>query len=454
MDKLERKQQQMLTAPVERLVIKLSIPSIIIMLITAAYNLADTYFVSGLGTSATAAIGVVFSLMGVIQAIGFFFGHGSGNYISRKLGAKEFADAEIMASTGFFFSVIAGGLLGVFGLIFLHALLLLLGSSETMLQYARDYTTFILIAAPFMTSSLTLNNQLRFVGSAKWAMYGMVSGALLNIALDPIFIYKFGLGALGAGLSTCVSQIIGFMILLWATRREGNIAIHFYNFKPSFQALKEMARGGSPSLLRQACNSLGILCFNHAAGAFGDSAVAAISITQRITMFAYSALLGFGQGFQPVCGFNYGAKRYDRVIRAFWFGVKIVSSCLFFLALIGAVFAPQIIAFFRADDPKVIAIGTLALRFQCITVPFCGMIMMFNMMLQTIGATAKASLIAVSRSGLFLIPAIILMKAAFGLGGIEAAQAVTDILSIALTFPIGFGTLRSMKNEPVLSSAA
>ncbi len=454
MDKLERKQRLMLTAPVERLVVRLSIPSIIIMLITAAYNLADTYFVSGLGTSATAAIGVVFSLMGVIQAIGFFFGHGSGNYISRKLGAKEFADAEIMASTGFFFSIIAGSLLGVFGLLFMHPLLLLLGASETMLPYARDYTCFILISALFMTSSLTLNNQLRFVGSAKWAMFGMVTGAVLNIALDPLFIYKFSLGAWGAGLATCVSQIIGFIILLWATRREGNIAIHFRHFKPSFQALREMARGGSPSLLRQTCNCLGILCFNHAAGAFGDSAVAAISITQRVTMFAYSALLGFGQGFQPVCGFNYGAKRYDRVVRAFWFGVKIVSSCLLLLALIGAVFAPSIIALFRADDPRVIAIGTAALRFQCITVPFCGMIMMFNMMLQTIGATAKASLIAVSRSGLFLIPAIILMKAVFGLGGIEAAQAVTDILSIALALPLGFGTLRSMKNSSMMSPAA
>ncbi len=442
---LESKQQQMLTAPVEKLILKLAAPSIVIMLITALYNLADTYFVSGLGTSATAAIGVVFSLMGVIQAVGFFFGNGSGNYISRKLGANEFDKAETMASTGFFLSLTIGTILAVLGNIFLEPLCRLLGASDTMLPYAMGYTRWILIATPFMTASLTLNNQLRFLASANMAMYGMVTGALMNICLDPLLIYTLNLGASGAGLSTCISQICGFCILLWATTREGNIKMKFSNFNPTTDRFKEIARGGSPSLIRQICNSLGILVFNHAAGVFGDQAVAAISIVQRVSAFSISALLGFGQGFQPVCGFNYGAKRYDRVIKGFWFCARLITVLLTALAVLAAIFAPDIIALFRADDAQVIAIGTVALRFQCMTLPFMGLVVLFNMMLQTIGAAKQANIIAVSRSGFFLIPSILLLVAAFGLTGLEVAQTSADVLTLALTLPIGFGVINKMK---------
>ena len=442
---LHTKQHRMLETPVNKLILSLSIPSIIIMLITAVYNLADTYFVSGLGTSATAAIGVVFSLMGLIQAIGFLFGHGSGNYMSRKLGAEEFDRAEAMASTGFFLSLFSGVMLAIIGLIFLDPFMQLLGASETMLPYARDYARWILIAAPFMTSSLTLNNQLRFLASAKMAVYGMVAGAVLNIGLDPLFVYVFHWGAGGAGLATCISQIVGFSILLATTRRKGNIPIRWKNFTPNRYHYREIIRGGSPSLLRQMCNSLGILYFNHAAGAFGDQAVAAISIVQRVSMFAIQALLGFGQGFQPVCGFNYGAKRYDRVIKGFMFCLKIISVSLIIIAIFGAIFAPEIIAAFRADDPDVIAIGTITLRFQCITIPFMGFVVLCNMMLQTIGETGKASLIAIARSGLFLIPSILILVSSFGLSGVETAQLVADVLTLLLTIPLVLGTFKDMR---------
>ncbi|MDL2298067.1 MATE family efflux transporter [Synergistaceae bacterium OttesenSCG-928-D05] len=444
-DDLQQKRERMLTEPVEKLVCSLAVPSIVIMLITSIYNLADTYFVSGLGTSAAAAIGVVFSLMAVIQAIGFFFGHGSGNFMARKMGAKDYELAETMASTGFFLSFFFGALLSVFGLAFINPLLRALGSSETMLPYARDYMRFILIAAPFMTGSLTLNNQLRYLASAKLAMVGMVAGALLNIALDPLFIYVFGWGAAGAGVATMLSQMTGFAILLAATRRKGNIPMQLKRFKPTVYMFREIARGGLPSLLRQSLNSVGILCFNHAAGIFGDAAVAAISIVQRVTAFAISALLGFGQGFQPVCGFNFGAKQYDRVIRAFWFCAKLITAALFVLAVIGAIYAPNVIAIFRADDPEVIAIGKTALRLQCITLPFMGLVVLINMMLQTIGAAKRASTIAVCRSGLFLIPSIVILVSVFGLPGLQASQMTADILTIALALPIGLDTLGKMK---------
>jgi len=450
---MSEKQEKMTTAPVERLICSLALPSIAIMLITAMYNLADTYFVSGLGTSATAAIGVVFSLMGVIQAIGYFFGQGSGTFISRKLGAGENEQAAIMASTGFFLSLICGGVIAVFGLVFLKPLARLLGSSDTMLPYACGYMRWILVATPFMTASLTLNNQLRCLASAKTAMWGMLTGAILNMLGDPLLINVLHLGTSGAGLSTCFSQIVSFCILLAATFRRGNIPLRLKNFKPTPRMFGEISRGGIPSLLRQVSNSLGILCFNHAGKIFGDSAVAAISIVQRVTMMAISAMLGFSQGFQPVCGFNYGAKRCDRVLKAFWFSVKLITSCLFILAAAGAVFAPQIVTLFRPRDTadalfaETLIIGVRVLRFQCVTLPFIGLVTMFNVTLQTTGEAFKASLIAVCRSGLFLIPSVIALVAAFKLSGLEAAQLASDIMTIALAYPIGFASLTRMRRD-------
>jgi putative MATE family efflux protein len=446
---LEDKQQRLLTEPVGRLVCDLAVPSIIIMLITSIYNLADTYFVSGLGTSATAAVGVIFSLMGVIQAIGFFFGHGSGNFMSRKFGAKEYDKAQTMASTAFFLSIIFGLIVTVTGLIFMRPLLMLLGSSETMMPYARDYMTYILIAAPFMTASFCLNNQLRYLASAKIAMAGMVMGAVLNIIADPILIYGLNLGVKGAGISTMISQMVTFIILLWATFQKGNIPMKFSEFKISKEIVFGMINGGLPSFIRQTFNSFGVLIFNHTAGEFGDAAVAAISIVQRCTMFAISILLGFGQGFQPVCGCNYGAKRYDRVISSCWFCGKLITGLLILFSILGAIFAPEIITLFRSDDPFVIEMGAAALRFQCITVPFMGLVILTNMMLQTIGKAFRASFIAVARSGLFLIPSIILLTRFFGILGLEIAQMTADALTAMLAIPLGLYTLYELKKMQI-----
>jgi Na+-driven multidrug efflux pump len=244
-----------------------------------------------------------------------------------------------------------------------------------------------------------------------------------------------------------ISQMVTFAILLWATYQKGNIPMSFKQFKPSAEVFRGVLNGGAPSFLRQTFNSIGVMVFNHTAGIYGDAAVAAISIVQRAAMFAISALLGFGQGFQPVCGCNYGAKRYDRVITAFWFCVKLISGLLVLLSVLGAIFAPQIIALFRKDDLEVIAIGTAALRFQCITLPFMGLVVLTNMMLQTIGEAFRASAIAVARSGLFLIPALLLLTRFFGLFGLEIAQMTADILTLCLSFPLGLYTLHEMKNK-------
>jgi Na+-driven multidrug efflux pump len=276
-------------------------------------------------------------------------------------------------------------------------------------------------------------------------MWGMVSGALLNCALDPLFIYVFHMGTSGAGLATMVGQLAGFAILLFMTTRPGNIPVHFKSLRVNAHILLEFLRGGAPSFLRQSLNGLATLVFNRAGLLFGDAAVAAISIVQRVNMFALSAIMGFGQGFQPVCGFNYGAKRYDRVIKAFYFCCKLIAGALTVLGIAGIIFAPQIITVFRANDPEVIAIGTYMLRLCCVSLPLMGPAMLINMMLQTTGAGVRASILAVARSGLFLIPAILILTRSFGIRGLEWSQFAADILTAALTFPMGAMMIRSMR---------
>jgi putative MATE family efflux protein len=438
----DKKFEMMTSAPVERLVVKQAAPAIVIMLVSAVYNMTDTYFVSSLGTSAIAAVGVSFSLMNIIQAVGFFFGHGSGNFISRALGAQNAGDAEKMAATGFFSVFIVGAAIAVSGTVFLSPLARMLGSTDTILPYALDYLRFILIGAPFMVSSLMLNNLLRYQGSAFFGMIGMVSGAVINIGLDPLFIFVFHLGVKGAALATMISQTASCVLLFVVScAGGGNVRIFPRNFSPSPTKYKEILRGGSPSLLRQAVASLAAVLLNHAAGAYGDAIIAAVSIVNRVVLVLGAAVLGFGQGFQPVCGFNYGAKRYDRVKKAFWFCLRLSTVLLVIMAAACFIFAPDIIAIFRKDDPQVISVGTLALRAQCFSLPLFGWIFLVNFMLQTMGKGVSASVLAFSRQGLFLIPLLFLVVPAIGVLGIQICTPIADFFTFILSLPIGIRTL-------------
>lgn len=443
----EQKFQYMTEEPIPRLVCSLAVPTIISMLITSFYNMVDTFFVGRINTSATAAVGVVFSLMAIIQAIGFFFGHGSGNYISRQLGAQNTEEASEMASIGFFSALIAGAVLAVLGLIFIEPLAMLLGSTETILPYAVDYLKYILIGAPYMTASLVLNNQLRFQGNAMYGMVGIVVGAVVNIVLDPVLIFICGMGISGAALATIISQFISFVILLWVSQRGPGIHISLQrlHFSPNF--LKEIVRGGFPSLCRQGLGSVATIALNMAAGAYGDAAIAGMSIVSRITMFAYSALIGFGQGFQPVCGFNYGAKLYDRVREAFYFCLKTAAGFLVLLSIAGYIGAPQLVELFRKGDPEVTAVGIAALRFSCISFSLSGGIVMSNMFLQSIGMAVRASIVAAARQGLFFLPLIFILPSILGLKGVEMCQMVSDILTFLLAMPLSISVLKKMGTE-------
>jgi len=444
----EDRLRQMTETPIPKLLFTLSTPTIISMLISALYNMADTYFVGLIGNpSATGAVGVCLPLMAIIQAVGFTFGQGSGNFISRALGARDRDGAERMASTGFFSSLLAGCVLGGLGLLFLRPMVGLLGSTPTIAPYAEGYAGYILIGTPWLLSSLVLNNQLRFQGNAFFAMIGITAGAVLNVALDPLFIFTFGMGVSGAALATIISQFVSFVLLLAGTHRGGSIRIRPRLFTPTASLFMEIFRGGVPSLLRQGLASIATIALNFSAGAFGDPAVAAMSIVGRVTFFAVSAVIGFGQGFQPICGFNYGAGRYDRVRSSFWFSVRFSFVVLLSASIVGELFAPQIVNLFLKGHPDVTQIGALGLRMQCILLPLSGFIMMSNMMLQTMGMAREASLVAATRQGLFFLPAVLLLPYAFGLFGVQISQTVSDFCSLLVTVPLTLRVLNNLKKR-------
>jgi len=451
MDAYEEKYRQMTEPPVGKLICRLAVPCIISMLVTAFYNMADTYFVGMLkSNAATGAVGVVFSMMSIIQAVGFFFGQGSGNYISRELGKKHYKQASVMAATGFYAAIGTGAVICIVGQIFLEPLAYLLGSTPTILPYTEAYLRVILLGAPWMTASLVLNNQLRFQGSASYAMYGIVSGAILNIALDPLLIFTFDLGVAGAGWATIISQFVSFCLLLVGCSKGSNIRISIRNVRLDWFHVKMIFKGGFPSLARQSLASVATICLNHAAQPYGDAAIAAMGVVQRITMFGFSAMLGFGQGFQPVCGFNYGAGLYSRVKKGFWFCVKFSFLFLLLVSVLGFLFAPELIAIFR-DDPAVIECGARALRFQCITMYLSSFVITSNMMMQSMGLVGPATFLSVARQGLFFIPLVLILSSLFGLTGIQMTQAIADLLTFLCAVPLQLHNLRNLPSENRMS---
>jgi putative MATE family efflux protein len=439
----------MTSVPVEKLICSLALPNIVIMLVSALYNMADTYFVGSLGTSVVAAVGIAFPLMSIIQAIGFFFGQGSGNYISRALGAQEVEKAARVAATAFFSGILLMTVLAFTCVVFINTLVIFLGTTPTIIPYAVSYLFFILMASPWMVGATILNQQLRSQGSSAIAMMGMTSGAILNIFLDPLFIFVFHMGIKGAALATMVSQITSFFILFISCRRKGNIPIDLKRFLPSIKIYYEIFRGGIPSLLRQSLTSLTTIVINHLAGAYGDAAIAAISIVNRLYLFSNSIMMGFGQGFQPVCGFNFGAKLYDRVKKGFWFCVRFAFCGLLFISGIMISFAPWIIAAFRKDDPEVIRIGTLGLRIHCLSLPFVSWVIMSNIMLQTTGNALFASIVSISRHSLFLLPLLLILTRLFSLGlfGIQLSLPLADMMAFLLTIILSLKVLHKMKPE-------
>lgn len=431
-------------APVHRVIGAMAIPTIISMLLTSMYNLVDTFFVGKINTQSTAAVGVVFSVMFFIQAFSFFFGNGSGNYISRQLGAQNTKDAEVMASTGLFYTLVFSLIVMLLGWIFLEPISILLGSTPTILPYTRQYLGISLLGTPFIMGTFCINNQMRFQGFTKYSVYGAISGSIINCLLDPVFIFGFSMGVSGAAVASVIGQICGFVIMLIMSQKEG--VIHYTHRRISFEGrfVKEIIAGGTPSISRQGLASVSTIALNSVAGNYGDAAIAAMSIVTRISMFIFSVIVGLGQGFQPMCGFCYGAKLYERVKEGFWFSTKIGTFFLLFWSVILIIFSGEVVSLFR-DDPQVIAIGIPALRYQMIIFPACSFMMMANMMMQTCRKTIRANILAASRQGLFFIPLIFVLPYFYGLFGVEICQAVSDIISLIVTIPIVWSAFKEMR---------
>lgn len=439
------RREMMTETPVPQLIIKLSIPTIISMLVTAFYNSADTYFVGRISTEATAAVGLVFSVMAIIQALGFFCGHGSGNYLSRMLGAGKKQEANEMASTGFAISIILGVMVVIVGNVNIERIAIWLGATNTTMQDTVDYMRIILIGAPFMMGQFVINNQLRFQGSAVYAMIGLMCGAVVNVILDPILILTMNMGVKGAAIATISGQIMSFIVLLIGSTKGENIRLSIKNVHINMHYLVEIANGGAPSLFRQGLAATATLLLNNYAGKFGgDAAIAGMSIVTRVMMMMISALIGFGQGYQPVCSYNYGAGLKARVKEGYFFCVRWGTIFLTALGILAFVFAPEIVGWFR-DDAAVIAVGKVALRCQACVLPLNAFIVMSNMMLQSMGKGVKASITSSARNGICFIPIILILPLFLGLTGVEITQTCADILSVIVTAPMAVTELRKLK---------
>ena len=436
MSVLDRQYKEMTETSVEKLILRLSVPTIISMLVTNIYNMADTFFVGKLGTSASAAIGIVFSLMTINQALGFMCGHGCGSNISRKLGNKQGDAAIKFASTGFFMSLFLGVLIMIIGIIFMEPLLRIMGSTDTIMPYAKSYGICILLSAPFMTGSCVLNNVLRYEGKAALAMVGLTLGGVLNIIGDPIFIFVLNMGTLGAGISTAVSQVISFFVLL--SMFGGDRTVSRRRFSAISWDIKDILNilyTGLPSLIRQGMMSVSTMVLNYMSMPYGDAAIAAMSIVSRVCNFIFAIALGISQGFQPVSAFNFGAKKFKRVKRAFIFCCGLSMIILGILSVLSLIFSGHIIGLFR-DDADVISVGTFALRAQCIVLFISPITLAASMMFQGAGENLASSIASFLRSGITFIPMVAILPRFFGIYGIQLAQPVADVISFVVVMPL------------------
>lgn len=441
MEKIENQQYNKMTqTPIWKLILTLSIPTTISMLITNIYNMADTYFVSQISVSASGATGIVFALMAIFQAFGFMFGHGAGSNISRNLGQKRIDIAKMFCSTSFFLALFFGLLISFLGLIFIEPLMELLGSTPTILNDAKTYGLFILISGPAMTVSCVMNNILRYEGKATFAMIGLTFGGIFNMFLDPILMFHLHLGVAGAGLSTAISQYLSAIILIIPFLTGKTVTkINLQFFTHDFHDIVNIIVTGFPSLVRQGLNSLSTSVLNNVAAIYGDEAIAAMGIVSRCGNLLFSCALGLGQGYQPVCAFNYGAKKYERIKQGFWFTIILGTCVLIVMCSLCYMHSSQVIQLFRKDT-TVVSIGSDALRYMCIFLPVLPLSGIGSMLFQSIGKSGRALFIACLQSGFIFIPLLFILPRFFGLTGIELSLPLSYVFSgiTAIIFAIKF----------------
>ncbi len=438
---------RMTQTPIPRLVSALCVSTVFNQLITVIYNTADTWFVSRIGTSASAAVGVVFSIMSIIQACGFGIAMGTGSLISMRLGAEKNEEANVIGSTGFLFSLSVGAVVGIVGIIFNRPLMILLGSTDSMLPYSCSYARVIFAAAPVMCGSFILGNILRSEGNAAFATVGLCIGGVFNVILDPIFIFKLGLGITGAALATAVSQLLSFVILLSAFLRGSTVVrLRPKSVSFRFETYKKIIEVGFPTICRQSLGSIASALLTRKARIYGDAAIAAVTIATKVYVLVRNIVLGIGQGFQPVAGYNYGAGNKKRTKWSFGFACLVGTGVCVVFALLFAAFPERIISWFR-DDPDVVEMGAMTLRFFATALPFLAYSTFVNQLYQSLGFKGTATLLASCRQGIFFIPGIFILVALFGFGGIAMIQAVSDVLTFAVSVPFQIAFFRRHLSE-------
>lgn len=435
----------MLDTPIARLIPKMALPTIVAMLISSVYSLADTYFVSSLGTAATAAVGVNTSIDQTITMAGSFLAVGANSYISRLLGGRQNKQASATLSTAFFSAIAFGIIVMVPGLLFTEEIVVFLGATDEAAPFAVDYARYILFAAPYMAASFVLNQCLRSEGSPMFSMLGMGIGGVLNVILDPIFIFTLGMGISGAAIATAISKLVGFAVLIFPyLSRRSVLSLSFKNISFASDILREVTLMGIPSLLRMGLSVAAGILVNNIAGSYSDSALAATSVVTRIMMLPTSATLGFGQGFMPVAGYNWGARRFDRVKSAFRFSSAASLLLIAAVSVLIAVFSEQIILCFTEDDAQLVNIGRLCLISQCVVMPLNAWVIIVNMLYNGLGMPKGAIILGMSRQGFCFIPVILLLPRLFGLDGVIYAQAVADFLSALITVPFAVKAVRAV----------
>ncbi len=451
----EEKRAFMLETPLSRLIPRMALPSIAAMMVSSLYNMADTYFVSSLGTYATGAVGVNHSIDMIIMMGGSLIATGAASFTSRLLGAKRDEQARRVLSTCFFVSVLMGLLVLVLGNLFMDPLLRMLGASDLILPYSRQYAQYMLLAAPLMGGSFILNQGLRAEGSAIFSMFGMIAGAVLNIGLDPIFIFAFQWGVAGASAATAISKLVSFSILMSPyLRRRTMLRIHLKYFRITAEDTLEVIKMGSPSLLRTGLATLGTVTLNKFAVGYGESALAAVSVANRVIFFMSSACLGFGQGLQPVAGFSWGAQRFDRIRKTYRYSVLIATIGITVPSLLIFIFARQVLLLFTENDWEMVAIGVFSLRVQCAAMPFHVWAIIVNMLCAGMGRARGAAILGMSRQGLCFFPILPLMIWLFGVWGVASVQGAADILTVALVVPISIRMNRDLRRLEAEKSSA
>ena len=447
-DRQDARKSMMLEQPISKIIPKMAIPTIVAFLINSVYSLADTFFVSSLGTNATAAVSVNSSLDQIIMMAGSMLAIGANSYIARLLGAKKEEEANKVLSVAFFIALAFGTVLAVFGCIFMTPMVRLLGATDTCLQYSIDYATYVLLVAPFMASSFVMNQCLRAEGSAVLSMIGMGFGSILNCVLDPIFIFTLDLGVAGASIATAISKLVSFAILIfpYITKRSVlRLSVRF--FQPSREILSQIVKIGSSSMFRSGLAVVAGIVLNNIAGSISDAVLAGIGVTNKIMMFPFSVILGFGSGFQPVTGFNWGAKRFDRVLESYRFSAKCALGISVVMAAVLGLFANQVILLFAEADAEMQAIGALSIRLQCLALPIHAWVAVVNMFCNGLGKAKGALLLATARQGSCFLPIVYPMAWLFHANGVAAVQAVADVLTLCLAVPLIRKVLKEVKGR-------